>query len=212
MNSAQAIVASYRGSFFVQLYVRIRMWILGRRFLDEIAQYLPEDGNVLDVGCGFGLAALLFAISKPRRRIKGFDVSPSRIETARRAAERLGLTNATFEVAHVESARIAEPFDAAYMIDLVHHVPKEAVEPLVASIARNLRPDGTLLIKDLATRPRHLAFNAWLLDKVMYRGAPIHQWPVEELRALLQRHFKTVHVHALADVLPFPDVLYICRK
>jgi methylase of polypeptide subunit release factors len=83
------IAASYRGEALVHLYARIRLWILRRSFLPEVARHLPRDGRVLDVGCGFGMAALVFAAGAPDRRIFGFDLSARRIATARRSAGRL---------------------------------------------------------------------------------------------------------------------------
>jgi SAM-dependent methyltransferase len=98
------------------------------------------------------------------------------------------------------------------MLDLIHHIPRGAVAPLIEGIARNLRPGGVLLIKDVSTRPRWHAFNAWALDKIMYLGAEISQWSVEDLSALLRTHFATVEVKPLPDTLPFPNVLYVCRR
>ncbi|MBI2161034.1 MAG: hypothetical protein HYU25_11790 [Candidatus Rokubacteria bacterium] len=37
----------------VRAYCWARFWILRQRLLDEIGQYLPESGEVLDIGCGF---------------------------------------------------------------------------------------------------------------------------------------------------------------
>ena len=34
-------------------------------FLDEIGQYLPRGGRILDFGCGFGLFSLYFALRSP---------------------------------------------------------------------------------------------------------------------------------------------------
>src|SRR5216684_3660313 len=42
----------------VRAYCWGRFWILRQRFLDEIGQYLPARGRVLDLGCGFGLFSL----------------------------------------------------------------------------------------------------------------------------------------------------------
>src|SRR6202165_1554296 len=57
-------------------------WILRQRFLDEIGQYLPERGRVLDLGCGFGLFSLYYASVLPEVRLLGFDRNPRRIAMA----------------------------------------------------------------------------------------------------------------------------------
>jgi tRNA/tmRNA/rRNA uracil-C5-methylase (TrmA/RlmC/RlmD family) len=81
----------------VKAYCWGRFWILRQRFLDEIGQYLPATGRVLDVGCGFGLFSLYFASVGPRLTLHGIDRNARRIAQARRAAARLGLGNVRYE-------------------------------------------------------------------------------------------------------------------
>src|SRR5215475_4008233 len=80
----------------VRAYCWVRFGILRQRFLDEIGQYLPDDGSVLDIGCGFGLFSLYFAETGPRRFVRGLDVNGRRIALARRAAAHLGIDNVAY--------------------------------------------------------------------------------------------------------------------
>src|SRR5262245_9076296 len=80
----------------VRAYCWARFGILRQRFLDEIGQYLPDAGTVLDIGCGFGLFSLYYAASAPRRFVRGLDRDPRRIAMARRAAARLHLDNVVY--------------------------------------------------------------------------------------------------------------------
>ena len=114
----------------VRAYCWGRFWILRQRFLDEIGQYLPARGRVLDLGCGFGLFSLYYASVHPALAVEGFDRNARRIGMARAAAARLHLGNVRYEVGDVMDFRGGERFDAAYMLDIVHHIPEEAVRPL----------------------------------------------------------------------------------
>src|SRR5258706_6556805 len=89
----------------VRAYCWGRFWILRQRFLDEIGQYLPARGRVLDLGCGFGLFSLYYASAHPALTVEGFDLNPRRIEMARAAARRLGLGNVRYEVGDVMAYR-----------------------------------------------------------------------------------------------------------
>src|SRR5205085_7145178 len=80
----------------VRAYSWVRFGILRQRFLDEIGQYLPEAGPVLDIGCGFGLFSLYYAATAPRRFVRGLDMNGRRIALARRAAARLGIDNVAY--------------------------------------------------------------------------------------------------------------------
>ena len=105
-----------------------------------------------------------------------------------------------------------ERFDAAYMLDIVHHIPPHAVRPLVERVARTLPEGGRLLVKDV---DRHPAYKRWFtlaLDKMMDPAAPVRYWGTEELQTLLEEVGFDVHRHLMVDVLPYPHVLYIARR
>jgi hypothetical protein len=43
-------------------------------------------------------------------------------------------------------------------------------------------------------------------------GSPPHYWAAESLQAALEDVGFQVFRHAMVDLLPYPHVLYICRK
>ena len=47
------IIDSYR-DWVVIGYCYMRFLVMNMRILEEIEQYVPKNGRVLDVGCGFG--------------------------------------------------------------------------------------------------------------------------------------------------------------
>ena len=198
--------------FVVRAYCWGRFWILRQRFLDEIGQYLPERGRVLDLGCGFGLFSLYYASVCPGLEIKGLDLNPRRIAMARAAAGKLGLGNVRYEVGNVMDFRGASTFDAAYMLDIVHHIPAETVRPLLEQVAKTLPAGRLLLIKDVDTQPAYKRWFTHALDLVMDPKSPVRYWGAEELQQLLEQVGFTVRRHLLVDILPYPHILYICAR
>ena len=198
--------------WIVRGYCWGRFWILRQRFLDEIGQYLPERGQVLDLGCGFGLFSLYYASVLPGVRFRGIDSNPRRIAMAEAAARRLGLANVRYEVGDVLDFRGGERFDAAYMLDIVHHISADAVRPLLEQVAKVLPTGGLLLIKDVDRTPAYKRWFTLALDKVMDPGTPVHYWGSEALAALLGETGFAVRRHLMVDVLPYPHILYICER
>jgi cyclopropane fatty-acyl-phospholipid synthase-like methyltransferase len=195
----------------VRAYCWVRFGILRQRFLDEIGQYLPEEGPVLDIGCGFGLFSLYYAATRRRRFVRGLDVNGRRIALARRAAARLGLDNVAYEVGDARDFKGAGEVSAAYMLDIIHHVPAASVPPLLRALRRCLPAGGRLLVKDVDTRPAPKRWFTWLLDRAMAPATPVRYWSAEELtRALTDAGFG-VHRHLMVDLLPYPHVLYVCE-
>jgi 2-polyprenyl-3-methyl-5-hydroxy-6-metoxy-1,4-benzoquinol methylase len=195
----------------IRAYSRVRFLILRQRFLDEIGQYLPGTGTILDIGCGFGLFSLYYAQLLPGARLRGFDRNARRIEIARRAARRLGLGN-LYEVGDARDFRPEEPLAAAYMLDIVHHVPPVTVRPLLAALHEGIRPGGRLVVKDVDTRPAYKRWFTHALDLAMSPRGVIHYWPAAELQALLAAVGFRVYRHLLVDWLPYPHVLYVCER
>ncbi|MGH7389137.1 MAG: class I SAM-dependent methyltransferase [Candidatus Rokuibacteriota bacterium] len=195
----------------VRAYCWARFWILRQRFLDEIGQYLPEAGPVLDVGCGFGLFSLYYAATAPRRFVRGLDLNGRRIALARRAAARLGLENVTYEQADARHYKGDTEVAAAYMLDIVHHVARGSVPPLLAQLRRSLPVGGLLLVKDVDTRPAPKRWFTWALDRLMSPRTPVAYWSAEALTGALEAARFRVRRHLMVDVLPYPHVLYVCE-
>jgi len=195
----------------VRAYCWVRFWILRQRFLDEIGQYLPPGGPVLDIGCGFGLFSLYYAATAPQRFLRGIDLDARRIAIARRAAARLGIDNVAYEEGDARRFKGEGSFAAAYMLDIVHHVPPETVKPLLGELRRCLDRDGILLVKDVDTRPAPKRWFTWALDRAMSPRTPVRYWGAEELTALLEATGFRVRRHLMVDLLPYPHVLYICE-
>jgi SAM-dependent methyltransferase len=195
----------------VRAYCWARFWILRQRFLDEIGQYLPATGSVLDIGCGFGLFSLYYAASAPGRFVRGLDVDARRIGIARRAAARLRLDNVVYDEGDARHFKNDGEVAAAYMLDIVHHVPPDVVPRLLTGLRRSLPAGGRLLVKDVDTRPAPKRWFTWVLDRAMAPRTPVHYWSAEALTGALERAGFDVRRHLMVDILPYPHVLYICE-
>jgi 2-polyprenyl-3-methyl-5-hydroxy-6-metoxy-1,4-benzoquinol methylase len=210
-ETIRSIVRAYDDPI-VRAYCWGRFAVLRQRFLDEIGQYLPASGSVLDIGCGFGLFSLYYASTGPGRLVRGIDLNPRRIGMARRAATRLGLENVVYEELDARHFKGDSPVSAAYMLDIVHHLPNDEVPSLLRELHRAIAPGGLLMVKDVDTRPAPKRWFTWALDKLMNPRAPVRYWSSEELTDALGDVGFTVRHHLMVDVLPYPHILYVCTR
>ena len=104
--------------------------------------------DVLDVGCGSGLALALMAETFPRSRFVGCDFSREGIGRARAEAKRRGLTNLRFEVRDAATLDEVDAYDLIATFDAVHDQARPAT--VLRNIYRALRPDGVYLMQDIA--------------------------------------------------------------
>jgi len=106
-----------------------------RDFLARVLEFIPEDGSVLDVGCGAGLIA---AEITTRARVVGVDISAAQLELAKRNAPEASLVRADVR----EIAFEPGSFDAVVAFWSLIHVPRESHGPLIARIHAWLKPGG----------------------------------------------------------------------
>ncbi|GLZ78443.1 hypothetical protein Afil01_32500 [Actinorhabdospora filicis] len=151
--------------------------------LDRVLQYVPADARVLDVGCGGGLFLGLLAASGRRVSGHGVDMSASAIAIADAMAARVTETGSvlTFECQDATTPWPRGEYDVVSMLDLLHHVPPGEQRAVFAKAVAALRPGGTLLYKDMATRPRWRAAANQLHDLVLARQW-IHHVALDEVR------------------------------
>jgi len=210
LRAIDRIVRSYDWGI-IRLYSRVRFSILRQPFLDEIGQYLPANGRILDLGSGFGLFSLYFALTAPGRSIVGVELDARRVDCARSSAERLGSSNVQDACSDARDWKSSETFDAIYLLDLIHHLPAAEVPAFLDAVKERLKPGGILLVKDVADKPAYKRLFTLFLDRLMVNRDPIRYWPPEELSDLLEKLGFDVVRHQMKDFLPFPHVLYICR-
>jgi 2-polyprenyl-3-methyl-5-hydroxy-6-metoxy-1,4-benzoquinol methylase len=123
-----------------------------------VAAAVPEEGRILDAGCGHGLLSLYLAAQAPGRRITGVDVDDDKLSIARRAAARAGFDGrVSFEA--VDTAWVPEPtWDAIVEVDMLYLLGRVRATAWLRSAAWALAPNGRLVVKELDAVP---SWKAW---------------------------------------------------
>jgi len=208
---AARIISAYSG--IIKAYAFVRFKIIHLRFLEEIEQYLPNEGEILDLGCGFGLFAMFMAMCKPRVHVIGLDINERRLQIARDAAAKLNIHNVSFVRHDLRNWRPDKAIAGAYALDIFHHLPVASGNRLLADLSSRIKPGGRFLLKDIDTLPRLMLWFTYWLDAVMsprddffYRSAS--EWQ----RQLTSSGFTPIYLHYLWDILPYPHILLICDK
>lgn len=114
-------------------------WATVTEMLHRLA--ISPPASILDVGCGPGWTTAFLA--EAGYRPTGVDIVPANVDVARERAERWGV-EASFEVADMDHLDLDNTWDAALLLDALHHSTRQA--GVLAGVARHLRPGGWLLL------------------------------------------------------------------
>lgn len=188
---------------------------------------LPEEGRLLDLGCGRGLLLALLKTAReqaeageyphgwappPRLDLHGIEGNRKIAEVARRALGAEAQIDATdLRDVRIPSARVI------LLLDVLHYLPAATQESLVAQIAKALEPGGFLLLRDAdaeggwrftATRIQErvcaLARRHWR-QKFHYRSEA-------EWMELLEKNGLAASAEPMAQGTPYSNVLVAGRK
>ena len=196
-----------------QAYSLVRFSILRPKLLSVMDLLLTDEGRILDVGCGFGLFAAYFGQTQPARRIVGVDPDERRVGIARRVAAKLGLADHRFVAGDVRTAPLEGGFAAAYVLDVMHHLPREDQARVLQRLRGLLAPGGMLLVKDITTEPRFGLLFTEALDRLMvgWEEPLAYRHHREWGQMLADLGFK-VRMVRVPDVLPYPHVVIAATR
>ncbi len=115
--------------------------------VDGLVARLENGIDVLDIGCGRGLALLRMAGEFPNSRFAGFDFSKDAIQFATEQAKQRDLKNVRFEVRDASTLQETVAFDLITAFDAIHDQAKPLT--VLENICKLLRPEGVFIMQDI---------------------------------------------------------------
>ena len=110
------------------------------QWVEALLEALPEDADVLELGCGGGSAATR-ALGR-RHRLTAVDLSSAQLERARRAVPDARFVHCDVSAIELDPAS----FDAVVSLFMFGHIPRGEQARLLGRIAGWLRPGGHALL------------------------------------------------------------------
>ncbi len=186
--------------------------------LPAIAACVPQQGMIVDLGCGHGLFAQLLARESADRQVIGVDLDAHKIVVAEPLTR--NLPNLRFIAGDVAKIDIP-PAQAVTILDVFYLVPFSVQERLLSICADRLAPGGVIVLKDMAERPHWKAWLNWLEETLAVRVLKItasdgsgqfYFRPRAEWQALFNRLGFTVETISLDQGYYHPHVVFVARK
>ncbi|MCX6249004.1 MAG: 1-acyl-sn-glycerol-3-phosphate acyltransferase [Bacteroidetes bacterium] len=127
----------------LEWYLRIKMRI--EQYYQRYNELVPREGEILDLGCGYGFMTYMLSFTGPLRKITGVDYDAEKI----RVAANCIMKNEKLEFACEDITRYSfGKKDAILLCDVLHYMTQENQEELLIRCIGNLNPGGVILIRD----------------------------------------------------------------
>jgi 2-polyprenyl-3-methyl-5-hydroxy-6-metoxy-1,4-benzoquinol methylase len=190
----------------IELYDALRKKICP---FDSIIEEFPPEGEVLDVGCGYGTFCIMLSEKRPKIKITGIELDKDRVIKAKNRIKSLDIELLNADATNFE---IGKNFDIIICLDLIHHIPYENHACLLNNLNKQLKRGGLLIVKDMDNRPfiKYLWNN--LQDIVMTKSTVFSYMSKDKMVTLLQDGgFKVESVKDISNLL-YAHFLITCRK
>lgn len=174
----------------------------------DIDGALPQQGLIIDLGCGDGLVAHYLASHSSRRQVRGLDLSPQLINQANQQPSLKNLKFITQNIIHADLSHAS----GCLLSDVLHHLSKTAQLKLLKHISRQLKPGAICVIKEADTNDLIRSRLTRLWDWLLYPHDQINYYASKELIQLMRQLRFSVKFMPLRRFFPGSVNLFICTK
>lgn len=132
----------YKGPV-LEWYMRIKTKLENNYALFH--ELLPQKGDIMDIGCGYGFMCYMLHFLSPERTLLGLDYDEEKIAVAQHCYIRN--EKVRFHAADITRYHLPNQ-DAFVILDVLHYLQPEAQEKLVRQCLQKLNPGGVIIVRD----------------------------------------------------------------
>ena len=190
--------------FYVSLFANIR--ILLNQF-EIIEKFMPLEGKIVDIGCGYGIFANYMALGSNKRFVIGIDKNERKVKYAHR-----GLSNTDFKIGDVMTMDLGL-CSGFSLIDVLHHLSSfDQQEKLLKFCYDVLDKGGVIIIKEIDSDPKIKYFFTKLVDFTVYPFDKVYFRKQSELKKILEGLGFTVKYYSIHKGTPYSAFALVGMK
>ncbi len=127
----------------LEWYLRVKMKLENN--YDPYLKLMPEKGDILDIGCGYGYVSYMLSLTSGERQITGVDYDHEKIEVAKHCFSKNDKLD--FICGDITQMNFGKK-DGFLLLDVLHYFPVEEQISLLTKCLENLNESGLVIIRD----------------------------------------------------------------
>jgi 2-polyprenyl-3-methyl-5-hydroxy-6-metoxy-1,4-benzoquinol methylase len=193
--------------FLDRLKIRFRPYVCPFNLL---LPHVERGLSYYDIGCGSGMFLRILAEYKSPLALGGVEVSSRLVNNAEFVLNQTGLPVALSVYDGIEIPHEIGNYEWVFLIDVLHHIPRDRQFHFLANLHTRLKPGQRLLIKDIDAASPLVYWNK-LHDFLLSREIG-HERPAMVVHQELERIGFEVRPLFAARVLLYPHYAILCTK
>ncbi len=199
----------------LEWYLRVKMHI--EKYYQPYNELVSREGEILDLGCGYGFMSYMLSFTAPLRRITGVDHDPEKIRVAVNCISKN--ENIDFICEDITRYSFGNK-DAILLIDVLHYLPQASQEELLSRCIEKINPGGMILIRDADSKEekRHKltklteVFSTKILgfNKTTDASRELYFTSLENISRIIDS--KGLKMEVIREAKHTPNLLLIIRK
>lgn len=199
----------FSGGFFDTLKIRYRTYICP--FIDLIQKVKPGD-KVGDVGCGSGQFLLLLSqFADNPKSLYGIEISQHLIANAHKLFSKNNRVKSEFETFDgIHFPGSLKDCDLIYLIDVLHHVPKENQKQFLTDLCTLMKPGARMVLKDINKSSPLVLFNK--MHDLIFAGEIGNEWKMQDAKSLLEQNDMKILENYKRRMYVYPHYTIVAQK
>jgi 2-polyprenyl-3-methyl-5-hydroxy-6-metoxy-1,4-benzoquinol methylase len=164
-----------------------------------------------DVGCGSGQFLLLLSRFTEASYLYGIEITPRLIDNANKlfSTQRPGSYGfSTYDGVHFPEK--LQEMDVIYLVDVLHHVPKNSQEAFLKNLSQTLKPGARLVLKDINAASPFVYFNK--LHDLIFASEIGNEMSMEQAKKLLQENGLEIIEQSKRRMYVYPHYTIVAKK
>jgi 2-polyprenyl-3-methyl-5-hydroxy-6-metoxy-1,4-benzoquinol methylase len=166
--------------------------------------------KVGDVGCGSGQFLLLVSEFAKPSYLYGIEISKKLIDNAENLFSSRPQNSFFTEYDGTDFPAQLGEMDIIFLIDVLHHVPKNMQENFIKNLTISMKPGATLIFKDINAASGLVYFNK--LHDMIFAGEIGNEMSMTKAAGLLQANGLSIIKQEKRNMYVYPHYTIVAKK